>query len=471
MAGVAELSILITAKDLASGVLKSASGNVQASSINMRAALAAAGAGAATLTGLLADLAREGAADAASMEAVRVAVENAGGAWEAAGPALDEFLNNMRDTRAIADDELKPALASLIAVTGDYEQSMQLATLAADLARGKNMDLGTAAQLVGKVAQGNTAILQRYGIVLGENATAEEALAELQRRFAGQAEAYGQTAQGQMEILSLRIGDFRETIGQAMGPAMTFVGLLPGLSTGFSAIGAVVGTILPVFPGLAATLTGTVIPAIGATIAALGPVLVPIAAVGAAVGLLAMAWSNNWFDIQGRTAAAVSTVSGWLVGLQAISGEIWAGIVETYRTAINAIIGFINGLISAWNAIELRIPGFSVEIPRVDIPGVGTIGGGSLGWPGVTVGTPDIPLIPTLATGGIVTRPTLALIGEAGPEAVVPLSGSRLDALAERIAAAVASRPTYTINAQYRYQDERSLRDDLRLLQLLGATT
>jgi hypothetical protein len=34
---------------------------------------------------------------------------------------------------------------------------------------------------------------------------------------------------------------------------------------------------------------------------------------------------------------------------------------------------------------------------------------------------PDI--IPKLAKGGIVNKPTLALIGEAGPEAVVPLSG------------------------------------------------
>jgi hypothetical protein len=32
--------------------------------------------------------------------------------------------------------------------------------------------------------------------------------------------------------------------------------------------------------------------------------------------------------------------------------------------------------------------------------------------------------VPRLATGGIVTAPTLALIGEAGPEAVIPL-GSR----------------------------------------------
>jgi phage-related protein len=39
-----------------------------------------------------------------------------------------------------------------------------------------------------------------------------------------------------------------------------------------------------------------------------------------------------------------------------------------------------------------------------------------------TVNAPDIPHIPKLADGGIVTKPTLAVIGEAGPEAVIPLS-------------------------------------------------
>ena len=33
----------------------------------------------------------------------------------------------------------------------------------------------------------------------------------------------------------------------------------------------------------------------------------------------------------------------------------------------------------------------------------------------------NVPEIPKLAKGGIVTKPTLALVGEAGPEAVVPL--------------------------------------------------
>jgi len=36
-----------------------------------------------------------------------------------------------------------------------------------------------------------------------------------------------------------------------------------------------------------------------------------------------------------------------------------------------------------------------------------------------------LSMVPHFADGGIVTGPTLALIGESGPEAIVPLSGSR----------------------------------------------
>lgn len=40
----------------------------------------------------------------------------------------------------------------------------------------------------------------------------------------------------------------------------------------------------------------------------------------------------------------------------------------------------------------------------------------------VRINPPDIPHIPMLAAGGVVTAPTLAVVGEAGPEAVVPLN-------------------------------------------------
>ena len=90
----------------------------------------------------------------------------------------------------------------------------------------------------------------------------------------------------------------------------------------------------------------------------------------------------------------------------------------------NGVIAAINAIITAWNNFELTIGG-------------GTLFGGqpfAINLPQATIGTPDLPTIPTisiprladssiaaLAGGGIVRRPTLALVGEAGPEAVIPL--------------------------------------------------
>jgi TP901 family phage tail tape measure protein len=70
-----------------------------------------------------------------------------------------------------------------------------------------------------------------------------------------------------------------------------------------------------------------------------------------------------------------------------------------------------NAIISWWNRIDLKI---DFTLPDVKfVPGLD----------GQRIVTGDlIPDVPLLGKGGIVTRPTLAVIGEAGPEAVVPLS-------------------------------------------------
>lgn len=85
------------------------------------------------------------------------------------------------------------------------------------------------------------------------------------------------------------------------------------------------------------------------------------------------------------------------------------------RQIVNGLIGFINDqIIKRINdLLEFDVPlpfgmGFTVNPP--DIPNIPKIGGGA------------DPGFVALAEGGIVTGPTLALIGEAGPEAVVPLN-------------------------------------------------
>jgi hypothetical protein len=95
-------------------------------------------------------------------------------------------------------------------------------------------------------------------------------------------------------------------------------------------------------------------------------------------------------------------------GIQSFIGGVWDGIVIGIKGSINTIIMGINSFIGSINAI-------SIPIPRVDI-GDFHLGGGSIDFP-------DIPTIPLLDSGGIITGPTLAAMALNGrPEAVVPLN-------------------------------------------------
>jgi hypothetical protein len=84
-------------------------------------------------------------------------------------------------------------------------------------------------------------------------------------------------------------------------------------------------------------------------------------------------------------------------------GRAFSAATSVAKDVVNAIIRFINtSIIDKVNDLVE----FKISVP---------IG------PDININPPDIPHIPALAKGGIVTGPTLALIGEAGPEAVVPL--------------------------------------------------
>ena len=97
----------------------------------------------------------------------------------------------------------------------------------------------------------------------------------------------------------------------------------------------------------------------------------------------------------------------WL-GVKEIFTGIFDAIVGVFKGAINLIIDGVNGMIRNLNRIK---------VPEVNIPGLGKVGG----W-GV-----NIPLIPKLANGGLVSAPTLAMVGDnrnaaADPEVISPLS-------------------------------------------------
>jgi phage-related protein len=100
--------------------------------------------------------------------------------------------------------------------------------------------------------------------------------------------------------------------------------------------------------------------------------------------------------------------------------ELWTGIKTFFGTIINGLIsgfeGFVNGAVKGINRVIDAINALSFTVPDW-IPG---IGGQKFSFNLRKVAEIALPRV-ELANGGFVNRPTNALIGEAGPEVVMPL--------------------------------------------------
>jgi methyl-accepting chemotaxis protein len=120
------------------------------------------------------------------------------------------------------------------------------------------------------------------------------------------------------------------------------------------------------------------------------------------------------------------------------------GIVNAFKSIVNGIIKGINKVVALpFNAINKVLK----SIKKVNILGVEPFS-----W----LGTIDVPQIPLLAKGGVVDGATLAMIGEAGKEAVVPLENNTgwLDEVASRIVSkgGVVGGTAQTVNNNYNYE-------------------
>lgn len=102
-------------------------------------------------------------------------------------------------------------------------------------------------------------------------------------------------------------------------------------------------------------------------------------------------FSGNWEGAMNAMGQVVNAFGDMFA-------SVFNGLANIFRSAINGVIGLINGFIGGLNQIKLPdfLGGFSVSLPY----------------------------IPYLAKGGIVDSPTLAMVGEAGKEAVMPLENN-----------------------------------------------
>lgn len=127
-----------------------------------------------------------------------------------------------------------------------------------------------------------------------------------------------------------------------------------------------------------------------------------------------------WDGITGYINLFKKAYSKIFNGIKSIASGTWNALKDGAVAAINFVIGKINTLIRAFNKVAGTFGGLIGKDLTISEMGLIAKQGdasksGMNAWRNV----------PKMASGGIVKSPTLAMIGEAGPEAVVPLNRMR----------------------------------------------
>ena len=153
-------------------------------------------------------------------------------------------------------------------------------------------------------------------------------------------------------------------------------------------------------------------------------------------------------DVVTRVLAVLRGLITFITGVfQGNWSKAWSGIVTVFKNVfglmkdilkgvINVCIDLLNGLVSAvWNAVRGIINGVGSIAQQIGE----LLGKKNWGWKL----TARPPRIPHMKTGGVVTGPTYALVGEGGKdEAVIPLDNSpQMAQLVQQIADAVRDIP------------------------------
>ena len=307
---------------------------------------------------------------------------------------VESYITAQGKLKGVTDDELRPAMAGLVRATMDIEEAQKAANLSMDIAAAKGVSLESVTKAMEKAYGGNMTALAKLSPelrqMIKDGASMEEVMAEMAVTFGGAATDSANTAAGSMKRLGVALGEAKEGVGAA---------LLPILEKA-----------LPVLQSFAtwAQDNPTLITAVAVAFGALAAAVVLVNA--------AMALNPAVLITAGIVALGVALVMAYkkFDTFRAVVNAVINQVASNFEFMANAFITMINVVIKGINLIK---PGKGIS-PLTAIS-LGRLGGDASAAAGGA--NPAGLDYKAMATGGVVTSPTFALIGEAGPEAVIPL--------------------------------------------------
>jgi hypothetical protein len=366
--------------------LSQAETSTQKAGLVLKKAMIPATAAIAGLGAAMFDAAKGAMADEAAAKELARSLKATTKATDAIVASTEDWITEQGKLLGVSDDQLRPALSKLARATGSVEKAQRLANQAMDISVATGKPLETVVAALEKAYGGNMTALQRlapeYRDLIKEGASFEEVMDKLAKTTGGAAAEAANTAEGRFRILKLQLDETKESIGASLIPVIEeglpvlerFADWAQENPEAFKNIGLAIG-------GIA---TATV---------ALNTAMAVNPYVAAAAGIVAMALA---FERLYTEASKINKIGG----------------------IASRVLGFVFGGASGRLGSMLKITDAIYGAILPDNRGTPAGGAGS-GLRGSLM--QELKGIPAMAAGGIVTGPTLALIGEAGPEAVIPL--------------------------------------------------
>lgn len=191
----------------------------------------AAAASAAFATKIGVDAVQAAMSDQKSQALLASTLRNTVGATDEAIASSERYITALQKEVSVADDELRPALATLARATGDVASAQSLLGTALNVSAGTGKDLQTVSLALSKAVNGNLGALTRLGIPLDANTIKSKnfnkALGVLNDTFKDQADVRAKTLEFRLKGLQIAYGEILETLGYALLPVIEqFAGVI-----------------------------------------------------------------------------------------------------------------------------------------------------------------------------------------------------------------------------------------------------
>lgn len=395
--------------------------------------------------------------------------------FKAAGLSATKFEHNIQNVEAhsrtlgFTNEDVRKSLGTLITATGSYTASVKQLSVAENLARFTGSNLATATKALAMLHAGSTRALKQLGLqvvrvteaedkvhaafkkhsgaaydaalatakLTDKQKTAAATLETVTQKVYGQAAAYAKTNAGALDQFRAQTENLEVVLGMALLPALLavttklseFAAVLNRHTTAvkiaIAGLGALAATLLTVslvtkvYSAAAAIARGAVLAWTAAqwllNIALdanpIGATIVAIAALTAGI-ILAYKHSATFRAVIHGALHAVADAADYV---KAHWAEMLVEMFIPLTIPLFHLHAVINALKTLWSWTQ-KLKNIVINITiHFKTPGLPII-------PGHGKRSLDTHPLPLGASGAVVNRATFAMIGEKGPEAVVPLN-------------------------------------------------